>query len=117
MNKIELRKKLRLLKQISKVKNIDRKQFFKQCSNECLDTLCEACYNLLWNNFRFNKPKIKRINKTLSTIRNDFKKISNPKISLKTKRYLLSKKQTGGGVFTILASTVIPALVSLLAKK
>lgn len=117
MKKIQLRKRLDLLKKILKINNIDRKQFFQKCSSNCINTLCEACYNLLWNNFKFKRSKIKNINKTLSGISNDFQKLSNPKISLKTKRQLLRKTQTGNGVFTILASTIIPALVSLLAKK
>lgn len=88
-----------------------------KCDQECINTICEACYNLLWNNFKFKKPKINKISKDLTNIKTDFKKISDPKIALKTKRQLLSKKQTGDGIFSILATTVIPALVSLLAKK
>ena len=40
--------------------------------------------------------------------------LANPKILIKTKRKLLKKHQVGFGVFTALASFVIPALLSMI---
>ena len=81
MKKIQLRKRLDLLKKILKINNIDRKQFFQKCSSNCINTLCEACYNLLWNNFKFKRSKIKNINKTLSGISNDFQNCTDTWLS------------------------------------
>ena len=41
----------------------------------------------------------------------------NPKYSMKKKRQILSKQKVGKGVFTAIASFVIPALMSILTKK
>ena len=117
MKKIQIKRRLALLQRLLKMSNSERRQYLMKCDQECINTICEACYNLLWNNFKFKKPKINKISKDLTNIKTEFKKISDPKIALKTKRQLLSKKQTGDGIFSILATTVIPALVSLLAKK
>ena len=43
-------------------------------------------------------------------------RLANPKCSMKKKRQILSKPQVGEGVFTAIASFVIPALMSILTK-
>ena len=45
------------------------------------------------------------------------RKLADPKLSVKSKRKLLREPQVGNGIFTILASTVLPALISALASK
>ena len=45
------------------------------------------------------------------------RKLGNSNLSVNSKRKLLSKPQVGDGIFTILASTVLPALISALASK
>ena len=41
---------------------------------------------------------------------------SNKRKSVKTKREILSDPQIGKGIFTLLASTILPALISALVK-
>ena len=46
----------------------------------------------------------------------DVRKLASPTTSLLRKRKLLSNQQVGGGIFTIIASTIIPALLSAIVK-
>ena len=54
------------------------------------------------------------LKKKLTPIRVDVRKLADSKLSLKSKRKLLSKPQVGDGIFTILAGTVLPTLISSL---
>lgn len=116
MNKLQLKQRVNLLNTILSVNKTDRNLFLKRCTDDCIHALCEACFNLLNNSFNYNQKELTRIKRKLRNIKNDFKKLSNNKISLKTKRSILSKPQVGNGIFSLLASTIIPALVSLIAK-
>ena len=116
MNKLELKQRLNLLNSLLKVNKVDRKQFIENCPNDCIHALCEACFNLLHNNFQLNQAIIRKIKNKLKYIKEDFKKLSNEKIALKTKRKILVKPQVGNGIFSLLATTLIPALISLIKK-
>ena len=117
MNRQQLKSRLVLLQKLSKLDKSDRSRFLKECNSECIHAICEACYNLLYNTLQLQKPALKKATRNLSKIKGDFKKLAEKKVSVNTKRKILSKRQTGDGIFTILAGTIIPALVSLLAKK
>ena len=45
------------------------------------------------------------------------RKLANSKISVNTKRKLLAIPQVGHGIFSAIATVVLPALISLLSKK
>ena len=64
-----------------------------------------------------NKKKNNQLKKRLLPIHTEVRQLANPKLLLTTKRRLLKKSQVGSGVFTALASFVIPTLISLLATK
>ena len=53
----------------------------------------------------------------LESIKKYIRLLSKKKLSMKKRRAILSKPQVGKGVFTALASFVIPALISLITKK
>ena len=48
-------------------------------------------------------------------IRKDIRELSNAKVSLKKKRKILSKQQVGRGLISILASTLIPLIISAIS--
>ena len=52
----------------------------------------------------------------LKPIEKEFVKVMDPDVSITEKREILSKPQVGQGIFTLLASTVLPALISLFTK-
>ena len=60
--------------------------------------------------------KKKHINVFLTPIEKEIKIIGNKKALMKIKREILSDPQIGQGIFTMLASMILPALISALAK-
>ena len=52
----------------------------------------------------------------VNPIKREFKKVIDPDVSIKEKRRILSESQVGQGSFTLLASTILPALISLCTK-
>lgn len=117
MDQQQLKNRIHLLNKLSQINKRDRSRFLKECNSLCIHAICEACYNVLYNTLKLEDTEIKQVKKKLGKIKEDFKKLSERKVSLNIKRKLLSKPQTGEGIFTLLASTVIPALVSLLSRK
>ena len=75
--------------------------------------ICEACYNIVHMKFPLESKKKYQLKKRLTPIKKDVMQLANPKILMKNKRKLLKKQQVGFGVFTALASFVIPALLSM----
>ena len=58
-----------------------------------------------------------KLKNELLPIKNSIMRLANPKYSMKKKRNFLSKPKVGKGVFTAIASFVIPALISMINKK
>ena len=85
-------------------------------SDDCIHAICESCFNLLQNTYGLDKRKIGHVKRKLYESRNDVRTIVNPKTTLLKKRKLLMKEQTGRGIFTVLATTIIPAIIAALAK-
>ena len=85
-------------------------------SDDTIHKLCESCQNLLKNTYGLNNQKLRKITKKLKPLAKDVRRLASPSTSLLRKRKLLSNQQIGGGIFTIIASTIIPALLSAIAK-
>ena len=62
---------------------------------------------------KYSKLKVKN---KLIPIKNEIRKLGNSKISVKTKRRLLSTPQVGHGILSAIASVVLPSLISLLSQ-
>ena len=105
---------LQLIKKIKKEK--DRLNFMNICSDNCIHSLCEACFNLIHNNIPLEKSKKSRLKKKLTPIRFHLRKLADPTVSVKDKRDLLKDPQVGGGIFSLIAA-VVPALISALLPK
>ena len=71
---------------------------------------------MLKNTFKFDKKKLRQIKKKLTTSPDDMRTLSKPSTSLLRKRQILSNDQVGGGIFSLLATTIIPALIGAIAK-
>ena len=63
------------------------------------------------------QKKENKLKKGLMKIHKEVRQLANPKLTLKTKRKILKTSQVGSGIFTALATIVVTALLSLLAKK
>ena len=97
------------LRQIKDLRKEERKPFIEKCSSECIHTICEACYNFL--NGGIKLKKFKSIKDKIRPHRFDIRKLANPRISVKSKRKILSEPQQGGGIFSMLATSLIPAII------
>ena len=117
MDEKTLKKRVNLFQNMKQLKRNERMSFLKNCPDECIHALCEVCYNLLHQTIKLQKDKKHRLKQKLKPIRINVRKLADSKLSVKSKRKLLSNPQVGNGIFTILASTVLPALVSMLASK
>ena len=109
--------RINTLENINHLKGNQHQDFIKKCLDECIHTICEACYNILNQTIKLTKDRKHRVKKILKPICDDVRKLSDPKLSVKTKREILRKPQVGKGIFTLLATTVLPALISSLLAK
>ena len=73
----------------------------------------------LWNITTYKTTKRGRENDLilLKPIKKEFKKVIDSDVPIKEKRRILSEPQVGRGIFTLLASTILPALFSFLQMK
>ena len=112
-----MKKRIKMFQNMKQLKREKRLSFLKTCPDECIHALCEICFNLLHQTIQLGKDKKHRLKQKLKPIRVDVRKLGNSKLSVNSKRKILSKPQVGDGIFTILATTVLPALISALTSK
>ena len=87
-------------------------------TNRKIHCICEALYNIVYCTDVIAKGLMRyKLKNELLPIENSIMRLANPKCSMKKKRQILSKPKVGKGVFTAIASFVIPALMSILTKK
>ena len=109
-----LKKKYSFLRDLSQLSKRDREKYLKTCCEENIHTVCEAVDNVLKNVCSSHEKSTKNKKNLLNK---DLKKLANYKTKVSVKRKLLTNSQTGAGVFSIIASAVLPFLASLLAKR
>ena len=117
MDKQSLRKRIATLQNMKQLKKAERLSFLKNCPDECIHALCEVCFNLLHQTIKLGKDKKYRLKQKLKPIRVDLRKLADSKLSVKSKRRILRKPQVGNGILSILATTILPALISALTSK
>ena len=110
------REKLDHLQCIRALRPHNRFTFMETCSNNCIESICEFCFNLIQGNLPLDKSKRSRIKEELKPIRFKLRKLADPEVSVQEKRELLQEQQVGEGIFPLIAS-IVPALISLLASK
>ena len=118
MSKNMLKQKLNSLQSLPKrLRTNEDMSFVDDYSDNKINDICEACYNIVHKKLPLNKSKNSQLKKKLLPIHNEVRRLANPKLQIRTKRRLLKQPQVGSGVFTALASFVIPTLISLLSSK
>ena len=111
----ELEKRIKILSSLPALKKSNKDMsFIDEYSDDKIHDICEACYNIVHMKFPLESKKKYQLKKRLTPIKKEVMQLANPKILIKTKRKLLKKQQVGFGVFTALASFVIPALLSMI---
>ena len=117
MNKTHLKKKLKSLQSLPpKIKGKKDMTFIDAYPDEKIHDICEACYNIVQKKIPIDSRKQNQLKNRLIPIHNEVRRLANPKLKVKTKRKILKTPQVGSGIFTAIASIVVPALLSLLKK-
>ena len=115
-----LQKKIKSLQTLPKPKRGQKEMdmsFINGYTDEKIHDICEACYNITQKKLPLKSWKKSQLKKRLMPIRKFVRQLANPEIQTKTKRQILKKPQVGAGIFTALASFVVPTLISLLTSK
>ena len=86
----------------------------KEISDQNIHTICEAVHNVLDGSCT---SKNKKICNHIKSLKNELRKVANPRYNIEEKRKILMKKQSGDGIFSIIAGVVLPFLFNLLTKK
>ena len=110
------REKLDHLQCIRALRPDKRFTFMETCSDNCIDSICEFCFNLIQENLPLKRKTKSRIAEKLKPIRFKLRKLADPEVSVQEKRELLQEQQVGEGIFPLITS-IVPALISLLASK
>ena len=85
----------------------------QQCSNNCIEYICEACYNILRGNIKMPDSLRNKLKKHRKLIR----QLANPIPKTSAKRKLLLKTQVGEGIFPVIVERILPYLINLLKKE
>ena len=117
MDKQTLKNRVNMFQKMKQLKKGERLSFLENCPDECIHALCEICFNLLHQSIKLDKNKKYRVKRKLTPIRVDVRKLADSRQSVKSKRKILSNPQVGHGIFSILATTVLPALLSALSSR
>ena len=107
-----------ILKKISILRGVKKNHNMGHYPEEMINCICEAIWNL---NRKADQMmcgySICKMKTSMSGIHRYLRKLSRKNLSMKKKRRILSKPQVGKGIFTAIASFVLPALISLITKK
>ena len=106
---------VQLLKYIKSLKG-DYHRFAQHTNSHDIDTISICCLNLLQDNIPLPISKRKSIKLLLSPIEKDIMTISNRKALIKKRREILGNPQAGSGISTLLAGTILPAIISAFVK-
>ena len=110
-----LKSKYNFLHDVGKLSKRERRKYLKECSNKNIHTICEAVHNALKGSCK--KTKCVRSMRLIQKLKKELMTIADPSKSVNLKRELLSNSQTGDGIFSIIAGTVLPFLIDLIAGK
>ena len=106
----KLIKKCEFLHDLKTLSEGDRCEFLNSCHDNHIDTVGEACQNLLKS-----KPLMAKKKRQIAVLKKELEELANPRESITVKRQILNQK--GSGIFSILAATVLPLLSTLIAKR
>ena len=88
-------------------------EYIENASDHVIDQIQNCCFAFMDGRC----PCKRRGSEILAKlVRKDMKKIIDPDVSRSEKRKILSSQQKGGGIFSLLLGTVLPALVYAFVK-
>ena len=117
MDQRELVRLIKTINSVNQLKKREKMDMARDCPENIIHSICECCHNLVEDYLPLNREKKYKDRDKLRPIRHEVRELTDSGTSVHRKRELLSDPQVGGGVFTILASTILPALISALIPK
>ena len=110
----KLKLKVKFFNALKGLSKQDKILYLKTCPNEAIETMCEACFNLLKHEKLKNKKKL--LSK-IKPIQSAIKKLSNKSSSLSNKRSLFDDSKVVCGVTSAIGENILPLLNSLVRTK
>lgn len=110
-----LKSRYNFLHDVTRLPKRERRTYMNQISENNLHVICEAAHNVLNGGCRKGKSK-KNKHVCNRLMKRGLRKLADPKFDIEEKRKILSSRQSGDGIFTMIASTVLPFLLNLLRK-
>merc|ERR1711888_17688 len=106
---------IQVLKYIKSIKG-GYQGFAEHANSKDIHNISNCCFNLICDNIPLHLSKKKKIRRFLKPIRKEINTLSEKNVSVKKKRKILSDPQMGYGIFTLLVSMIIPAIISAITK-
>ena len=94
----------------------DYRGFAEHTNSKDIHTISNCCFNLIEDNIPLALSEKRQIKIFLKPIQKEILTLSDMNKSVKKKRKILSDPQIGHGIFTMLASMILPAIISAIAK-
>ena len=95
----------------------DYSEYMKHAHDDDIKSIQACCDMFRRSEYKTTKRGRKNDLMLLKPIKREFEKVMDPDVSIKEKRKVLSKPQVGHEIFTLLASTILPKIISLLQMK
>ena len=114
--KIKLESRVELLQLLKKIPKNKRSKIIKILDDNTIHNICECLSNLFKNTFNLSPNKCKSIRKKFHLHKKTILKLINPKSNIKQKKAILSTEQFGSGLFTLLATVALPAIIAALTQ-
>ena len=115
MQSTEVKDIIQVLKHIKSLKG-NYKAYVEHANTKDIHTISNCCFNLLEDNIPLQLSKKKKIKIFLKPIQKEINTLSDKNESVKKKRKILSDPQIGHGIFTMLVSMILPAIISAITK-
>ena len=113
MNKAQLKKEVKILHELGQLnKTKAGKSFFKNCPNKYISSVGQCCHNITQNGFNFNKRQAVKVKQKCRPIKKSIRDLANRRLPISKKRKILLKTQIGQGIISLLATTLVPLLIS-----
>ena len=116
MDELKLHQQINRCELFSCQKKEEREEYIKNCSDECIHSLCEMYYNVLTGGLYIPPINMKKVNKIKHAFPLYTQKFIDPKVRVCEKRKLLTNPQFGNGIFSLLSSATLPVLTGLMSK-
>lgn len=113
MDKALLKKEIKILNEIGQLNRTKAgKSFFKNCSDKYICSIGQCCHNITHNGFNFDKKQSAKVKRKLGPVKKSIRALANKTLPISKKRKILLKTQIGQGIISLLATTLVPLLIS-----